>query len=233
MIPRGLHLGERALFGVGMDLAYSLLVIALCLFIFFKTKEFAELSDHKGIKFFRNAFIYFGLGYLLRFFSALGFIHGFSLIIGRADFRFLILILFAYASSMAILSLLYSMVYKRLTFIKMNPHLLLHIIAVLLLIVVFVFGSPVTLFLTQLSLFVLAIIVLIFESIKLKRKNKLFTTYLLLFLFWILNIATLAVPRFAADLRLLLYAFSAALFIYITYKVVIRTHIGKNGKKKG
>jgi len=237
MIPRGLHLGgQAALTGVGLDLAYSLIVIALCFFIFFKTKEFVELTDHKGIKWFRYAFLYFGLGYMLRFVLALSHLYGYPMRLINHDLRLFVLIIFSYMSSMAVLSLLYSSVHKKVDYIKLNPVILLNAIALLLIVVVFFFGSIGTLFFTQVALFVLAIIMSVLNGLKSKRKNKFFNfgfTYLLLFLFWILNLGALSLPKFAIGLKLTLYVLSSALFVFITYKVVVRTHVGKNGKKKG
>ncbi|MBU1976265.1 MAG: hypothetical protein KKG59_07725, partial [Nanoarchaeota archaeon] len=48
------------------ELIYTLLIVFLCGFVYFKTTELYQLSKYKGISFFRNAFLFFGLAYAAR-----------------------------------------------------------------------------------------------------------------------------------------------------------------------
>ena len=40
---------------------YSVIIILFSLFIYLRTKEIYELTYYKGIKYFRNAFLFFGI----------------------------------------------------------------------------------------------------------------------------------------------------------------------------
>jgi len=50
-----------------IEFIYTSLIVLLCFYVDYKTKEIYELTKHKGIKYFRNAFLFFGLSYGLRF----------------------------------------------------------------------------------------------------------------------------------------------------------------------
>jgi hypothetical protein len=50
-----------------VEWVFGLIVIATCFIIFFKTREFYELSvKHSGIKYFRRVFLYLGFTYIIR-----------------------------------------------------------------------------------------------------------------------------------------------------------------------
>ena len=49
-----------------LETMFSLIVILACFLIYYKTKEISELSDYKGIKYFRYVFLFFGLTHLFR-----------------------------------------------------------------------------------------------------------------------------------------------------------------------
>jgi len=53
------------------EVIYSFVIIACSLMIYFGTKELYELSNHKGIKYFRQAFLFFALAYFFRSFIKL------------------------------------------------------------------------------------------------------------------------------------------------------------------
>ncbi|KAF5428393.1 hypothetical protein C5S42_03390, partial [Candidatus Methanomarinus sp.] len=52
---------------LAVELGYTLIIVFICLLIYLKTKEIYDLTNHKGIYYFRNTFLFFGLAYLFRF----------------------------------------------------------------------------------------------------------------------------------------------------------------------
>ena len=48
-------------------LVYSLIVVAICLLIVFRSNKFFKLSLHNGIRYFRNAFLFFAVGFFIRY----------------------------------------------------------------------------------------------------------------------------------------------------------------------
>ena len=52
------------------------------------------------------------------------------------------------------------------------------------------------------------------------KKNSLYAIYLLLFAFWMLNVFDVLVPMFLEMFKLIIYLFSAGIFLLILYKVL-------------
>ena len=52
--------------GFGSELIYSFVIILCSLMVYFGTKELYELSSYKGIKYFREAFLFFAIAYAFR-----------------------------------------------------------------------------------------------------------------------------------------------------------------------
>ncbi len=127
------------------ELGYTLIVVFLCFMIYFKTIEIYDLTKHEGINYFRITFLFFGLAYIFRFLDIL-----FMLVTVTFDTHSLIgifrifpvsLVLNGYFSTLAILSLTYSIIWKKLN-IK-HTLLLFNAIAILISGIAFISRSPV------------------------------------------------------------------------------------------
>ena len=55
----------------GIELGFTVIAVIFCFLIYFKTKEIYELTKYKGIRYFRGAFLFFGLSYVMRFLFSL------------------------------------------------------------------------------------------------------------------------------------------------------------------
>ena len=53
---------------IGAELIYSFVIIVCSLMVYYATKEMYELSSYKGIKYFRQAFLFFAIAYFFRYF---------------------------------------------------------------------------------------------------------------------------------------------------------------------
>jgi len=122
--------------GLGTELFYSFIIIVCSLIIYFGTKELYKLSSHKGIKYFRQAFLFFAIAYFFRGFIKFIVIYfDINGILELSPITFGITglttqFLFVYFSSMAIFYLLYSVIQKW----NNNPHkiYLFHVLALIL-----------------------------------------------------------------------------------------------------
>jgi len=89
-----------------LELLYALLLAFICGVIFFRTDKFFRLSLHKGLRYFRNAFLFYGAAFIARYlfgvFSDLNF-----------DYAYVMKIIFEYFFVMAAFFLLYSLMWKR------------------------------------------------------------------------------------------------------------------------
>jgi hypothetical protein len=211
---------------IGVELTYSLVLVILCLLVYFKTKEIYELTSHKGIKYFRDAFMFFAIAYLFRFLAHTSMFYEINFGIHPRIMPLICLLPFAFASSMAILSLAYSTLWKRLNFKEYNEIHILYLLAFLITITVLITSSLLIFLATQALLFIIAI-VMSYKNFKEKKKKShfasLYTTYGLLFLFWIFNLAIFARIRYLHDTKPIFYFISALIFGFIAYKVIKTT----------
>ena len=173
-----------------IEFMFSLVAIAACFIVYFKTKEIYELSEHKGIKYFRNAFLFFGITYLANFIMRILAPH-----IRRIPFDeaipFLpkiIMTIGAYASTATFIYLLLTVLWKKLdkTFIS-SPYVI-HGISLLVALVTVFERMPFTFFFFQLVFFLMFIFILILnKSLFGRKQNKIILiTYILIFGHWII-----------------------------------------------
>ena len=213
---------------MGAELIYSFIIIVCSLMVYFGTKELYELSSHKGIKYFRQAFLFFGLAYFFRsviMYALFMFNFNEILEISPMFFGEGTLFLFLYFSSMAVFSLLYSVMWKKWnndSKIKYVLHFLSFAIAFLSIISRnMVVRAGITLLLFTIVLF--TIYEVYKEGKNKKKKNHLYTIYMLLFAFFLLNIFDILIPNFLTEFKMFIYLASITVFLLILYKVLKRT----------
>lgn len=199
------------------ELGYTLFVIFFCFLIYYKTKEIYSLTKHKGVYYFRNTFLFFGLAYLFRFVFHIIRISSarLDLYLPRGIMGPLSMLFTGYLSTMAILCLIYSTIWKRFS----GKEFLITANIIAIVIAIAAAYSPAVFMITQVVLLITAIIL----SCAFRKKPgfpKLFVLYFLLFLFWILSLI-LFVPRMILpfEMRLVMEIISIALFAMIYYKV--------------
>ncbi|MBN2142031.1 hypothetical protein JW711_01755 [Candidatus Woesearchaeota archaeon] len=203
----------------GTELTYTLIVVFLFLFVYFKTKEMYDLTKHRGIHLFRNAFLFFGLSYATRFVFQLVQLGALAL-----DYRIPGMLLFplvfpitVYLSTMAIFYLAYSMVWEKIS----HQYFLIasNIIAVGIAVAAYLTNSPMIIALVQLPLLIFTLV----KSTKGRKKKKshMKGLYFLVSLFWLVNLFVLT-PRWFVpfEIKVLLQLASAAVFIFLAYKVL-------------
>ena len=197
----------------GLEFAYSLLVAALFLFIFFKTKNLFKLTKHEGIRYFRLAFLFFALAFFSRFlfYAVRLIVLNSSLHIPGRTLSFMSLILVTYFSTLAIGYLIYSTQYKK---IKQIPCLILINLLALVSIGIFYFNQSIIYFLI-IQLFLM--VALLFVN----AKKKIRFIYPLMSLFWIMNMVIFHTRRYLGfEIKLVLQLLSLGLLIYFIYKVL-------------
>jgi len=214
--------------GFGAEIIYSFVIIVCSLMIYFGTKELYELSSYKGIKYFRQAFLFFAVAYFFR--SFIKFILGYFNI--KEIFEFspgvfggFTLFLFMYFSSIAVFYLLYSIMWKKWNG-DSNKIYLFHGLALIIALISAVSRNPLAYF--GINVLLLAFVALVVYAAYKHPKNKikshnLYIIYLLLFIFWIFNIIDILVPDFLQTFKLFMYLTSSGIFMIILYKVLKNT----------
>ena len=178
-----------------VELSYTLIVVFLCFRIFYKTKEIYDLTKYEGVKYFRITFLFFGLAFLFRFLSVFVMLVGmtFDLDISMYLFRIFPLVFNGYFSTMAILSLTYSMIWKEHQ-VK-NILIVSNAIAIIISGIAFFSRSHILIIGAQAILLFFTIIAVYIFS-KSKKISQIFVLYVLFILFWLVNLLTLSPERF-------------------------------------
>ena len=205
---------------LAVELGYTIIVVFLCFMIFLKTREIYDLTKHKGIKYFRITFLFFGLAYLFRFLSILSILIKITFDIYSSIYIFKIftMVFVGYFSTMAILSLTYSTIWKTLQ-IK-HTLLLFNVIAVLISCIAFISRSHSLLILSQAVLLSFTVIMATHMHSKSRKISQLFILYILFFLFWIANLFTIGPRMFLPiEIQIVFQAISIAVVGIIYYKV--------------
>jgi len=207
------------------ELLFTIIAVIFCFIIYFKTREIYKLTKYQGIRYFRGAFLFFGLSYLLRFiFSLIMFSRiAFDFILPREMFALLFILPLGYFSTIGILYLIFGLVWKRF-----NSKALLglgHVIAVLLSIISFLTRSHRMLLYLQTALLIIAVILsfLVHKKDAGKKEKKLTgmkALYLLISALWLINLWIIDERRpFPIGIEIFFQLLSLAVFITIYYKV--------------
>jgi hypothetical protein len=205
---------------ISFELVYAFIVVLLCFWIYYITKEIYSLTKHKGIGFFRNTFLFFGLAFVFRFLFTLFHLGAFlfDIRITGMVLKPLSLIIVGYLSTMAIFSLSLSTMWKKIK--DKNFHYLIHIIAFVIVLLVLVTRSAELLVLSQFVLMIFSIILSFINSRKSKKFSNLTIIYILLFVFWLLNLVVLSpIIWMFFMFKIFSYMLSILIFFYIMYRV--------------
>lgn len=204
-----------------LEMIYSFIIIVCSLMVYFGTKELYKLSDYKGLKYFRQAFLFFAVAFFFRSFARFLLIFLGMNLRSFNNFGVWVLFAFMYASTMAIFYLAYSVMWKKWN--HEDKIFVLHIIAIIISIISISIGIAEVLLGVQILLFIFVVIASYFSRKKSdKKKHSLYWIYILLFAFWILNIIDLLIPDFLQTFQLIIYFFSTGIFLLILYKVLRR-----------
>ena len=205
----------------GTEVLYSLVVLFLCLMVYLKTREVYVLSKHKGIGFFRYAFLFFGLAYasrLVLYFTILDDPNIRQVMkLGKTVFPVFNLVV-AYFSTMAILYLTYSLIWKRVD----SEHFLTfaNIAGMFVGILAFIYKSPnIVIFIQSLLIILMAIITIRVHKDS-NKKNHIKTLYLMIAVFWLINLFALSPNNIIPfEMKSLIQVISIGIFVAIYYKV--------------
>ncbi len=226
-INQGINRGLMKLLGANMqgEIIYSFIIIACSLMIYFGTKELYNLTSHKGIKYFRQSFLFFALAYFFRSFIKiiLYYFEVSELMNFLPFFGSITFFIFMYFSSMAIFYLLYSVMWKKCKF-KYVIYIF-HFIALAIAATILIFRNQ-NIYLLINVLFLVFISYTFFTSYKDQKKKKshnLYFIYFMLFVFWIFNIIDILIPTALKAYQLFIYLISSGIFLLILYKVIKKT----------
>jgi hypothetical protein len=212
------------------DFAYFLAIFLLGLNIYIQTRKMHDFSFHRGIRYFRNSFIYFSLIYLFRFIVLnLQVLNGSTAPDSINAVQSICLFLVIYFSFLSILSLVSSFSWKKYRFISDNR---LSLFSLFLSVIAFFAKLPSI-------LLVIGIVAAVFLLLKAQDNHKmkhkiltpLFIVYVLLVFFILFDLLPTTQELVPFEFRLAGYIASVCIFIYINLKVRKVLETGKEEEK--
>jgi len=187
-------------------LLYTVIIGLICFIIVIRTDKLFQLSYHQGIRYFRNAFFFYGLAFILRY--LLGTFYFFN----NADFFYNSVIrgVFEFFIIMAGFFLLYSLLWKKFENSK---------------------GSISSLFNIQIIVFYVLTLILVFLSIisymnykKNKGKHRFIKLYFVVMILnliaWVSNFAIANFFKWSQKGVINIYALNIIIFFLFLYGVV-------------
>jgi len=206
--------------GPWVELVYTLIIVLLCFLVYFRTKELYDLTKHKGIKYFRLAFFLFGVAYATRLLTHLimkGHITA-DYMMPRFWLVGLSMTMMSYLSTLAIVYLIYSTIWKR--FNSLGFLLISNAAALILFVISFFTRSLNLITLVQLLLLLATIVISTILHRKDKMLSKTRVLYLLVSIFWLLSLFIVGPIRFRFfEVELVFRVVSIAIFTIIYYRV--------------
>ena len=204
----------------GEDFLFTVISGVFCFLIYFKTRESYNLTKYKGIKYFRDAFLFFGMSYVMRFLFSLVLLSriAFDFILPREIFVPLFILPLGYFSTIGIFYLIFGSVWKRFD----NKKLIIfgHALAILLSVISFMTRSHIILILLQCILLIIAV-GLRFVIQKEKRNiSQIKILYFLVALLWLINLLVLGRRRsLSFGIDIFFHIVSLIVFIFIYLKI--------------
>jgi hypothetical protein len=202
------------------DLIFTLIAVIFCFLIYFKTKDIYELTKYEGIKYFRGAFLFFGLSYLMRFTLGLMLFSrvAFDFFLPRGLSVLLFLLPLGYFSTIGIFYLIFGSIWKSMSsklFIILG-----HSIAILLPLIAFLTRSQIILVILQVALLVGAIILSFAVPPNGKKFSQIKAIYILIAFLWLINLIIIDTRRpFPPWVEILFEVVSLIVFIVIYHKI--------------
>lgn len=220
---------------------YAIAIGLISAFIVLKTHRLFSLSHHQGIRYFRNAFLFYGIAFIIRFFVGSPFIYD---LMSREVFS-LINFIFEFFLIMAGFFLLYSLLWKKiegenndysssLFNLKIFPF---YIMALILAVLDFLWSTREFMFFSQIFAFAIAVVISYNNYKKKGTKHRFlkfyFVAMILGFLAWVANSVAALYLNWNRVVLMGIYSSNLILFLLFLYGVVIVTQNGKKTRKVG
>lgn len=223
-----------------LKIIYGIVISLICLTIVLKAHRIYHLSYYGGLRYFRNAFLFLGLAFAIRY--IIGGILIYGLI--SENYADLIKILFEYFLILGGFLLLYSLLWKRLEGSGKGSYsslanirvLIFYIMAFCIALLDFVWNTYYFMFVSQAIIFVIAI-ALSFIRFRENPKRKFLKFYViamvLALMAWLLN--AFAALFFDWKKSVLIYVYGLNVIIFIVFLIgvlIITQKSRKYGKEK-
>jgi hypothetical protein len=215
---------------------YALIICFICAIVVIKTDRLFKISNYQGLRYFRNAFFFYGVSFLIRF------ILGGLQIETLFNYEQTIWFLFEFTIITAGFMLLYSLIWKKIEN-EIKYHSLFNrnmfvIYAISLVITVLdaLWNTPLFMYLSQIVLFI-ALIKLSYSNFAQSGKESPFLKYYFITMIlglaaWLLNMILQYYLNWNKVVQMIVYGLNALFFLLFLYGALNIAKNSKNGKKK-
>lgn len=217
-----------------IEMFFSLIVIVSSFMIFLKTKEIYDLSGHKGIKYFRYAFLFFGFSYVFRLLMRASLFY-----FGHDLFLFPFMRLFSslmiYVSSVMFIYLFLTFFWKKLDKTFVSKNYFIYGVPLVLVIVTFFNRIPSLFFYFQILSFISILFFILFDKKNIfnKKHNKIMSwTYLVVFGSWLLIHLLEVLSFFFPVASTIIYLITLCFFVVFIDRVWLHFSVDKGMKEK-
>ncbi len=205
-----------------IKLIYAFIIILICIIIAKKSNKIFKISSYKGAKYFRNAFIFYGLAFFSRYFLMFVF--------SRLDLRLFYLIsnyFFEFFLIIAGFLLLYSLSWKKIENNKeiLNLKILIfYSMALLLVVTDYLWRTYFLLFTSQIIIFSFIFAISFINYIEKGKNRKFLRIYcfsmLLALIAWILNALAGLLFNWNVFVMILIYSLNICVFLVFLFGVI-------------
>lgn len=206
-------------------LVYTIVIGLICAIIVIKTDRLFKISLHQGIRYFRNAFFFYGLAFILRY--LLGVIYFFTPLMIHVHIT---KIVFEFFLTMAGFSLLYSLLWKKFEPRKESTSslfnvrfLLFYSIAIIIAVLDYLWDVYYFMFSLQIILFGYAAIVSYIKYREAGKKARFLKSYFIVILInlvvWIANFIVATFLEWHKAGLIVIYILNIVIFFLFLYGV--------------
>lgn len=217
---------------VGAETFYTLVVIAVCLAIYLKTRRMYKLTYHQGLFYFSNAFLFFALSFLSRFFLRFRFPPE-AIPAERMIFS-LGYLLFFYTGVVAAFMLLYSTMWKKTAKPTKRPFYNILFLALLTSLIATIALPFPPAFVTFMGIIFVGSSALSYLNYKASEKKDrllgLYAIYALLLLAFVANAISHFAIFISSGVAIFMYVLSIAAFLAQLYLVFSSSKSKKKGR---
>ena len=220
-----------------LKIVYSLLITIICAIIVIKTDKLHKLSLHQGIRYFRNAFFFYGIAFIIRYIGGAFFTY-----VHLSNYSILINIFFEYFVIMAGFFLLYSLLWKKVETSSIHSRsslfnlkiALFYLMTFIIVSLDFIWKAYYFMFASQILLFAFAVGIS-YSNYKNNGKKHSFLKFyfiamVLSLIAWILNSLIALSLDWNQGILMNIYGINIIIFVLFLYGVVKITNI--NNRKK-
>lgn len=212
---QGMHPNYLNPYTLGIEIFASLLIAFSAFLIYYKTKEIYQLTEHKGIKYFRKGFLFLGFSQLIKVMFDIfkpDFINWTYL---EPMYIFGISLLFGL---IGILYLLASMLTEKF------KEYYIYILIIILMTLSITFKTPIFIGLSTLIIILLfgAFSIINYNKSKKKVFSQIYLIYLILFSSWLFMFLSMSISKLLNLGKFYNSIFLSFIFMYILYRIIHR-----------